>query len=260
MGSYTSAICYRAGGFPPMVLATDLARFTECILALGILDGDQMDIQLKFGKAIDQDDKSTHEEEQVSQFTRLMLEYDWHINEHNLKHADAVALLTHPPTSREVPRKHHILPQLSSAKTQIETFRQHIYRARFYYGMLKEEVYRDICHESESNYLQLTDLSFTIDLVELNDPQESGIFQVGWMEFSVHGNGYLFPWSYESTLEILRHHPALQQVLAICREMWPATPTPPRRDHIANRARMGKLWAEPVDAPFDWYWAINETY
>jgi hypothetical protein len=42
--------------------------------------------------------------------------------------------------------------------------------------------------------------------------------------------------------------------------MWPATNQRPSPEIIQGRREMGKLWAEPLDAPFDWFWAINETY
>lgn len=121
-------------------------------------------------------------------------------------------------------------------------------------------MYTPICHQLEGNFLNLSDLGFIIDLVELNDPQEYDTFQVGWIYFSISGQGYLFPWTYEETLAKLRAHPVLQQVRDICREMWPATTQPPRPGIISDRPKMGKLWSEPQDAPYDWYWAINETY
>ncbi len=97
-------------------------------------------------------------------------------------------------------------------------------------------------------------------MVELNDPQEHGIYQVGFMGFSVHGSGYLFPWTYAETLAKLRNHPVLSPIRDLCRTLWPATSTVPRKEIIEGRRTMGKLWAEPLDAPLDWYWAINETY
>ncbi len=189
-----------------------------------------------------------------------MLDYDWDVCEYRLPHADALALLRQPPTSRQVERTRKHLLDLFGPRMVTEQLGLHIYRAGLSFGLLTEAAYNPICHQEQNNFLNLCDLSFSIDLVEISDPQEPGIYQVGWMDFSVHGPGYLFPWTYEETLAKLRAHPDLGRICDICREMWPATPAPPEPDIIARRPQMGKLWAEPVDAPYDWYWAIDESY
>ena len=260
MGAYTSAMCYRAGGAPPIVRSTDLAHFAKRILAMDIFEWDWMDVSLKFGQAIDQDQRTTHEEEQVSDYTFLMLDYDWHVEEHRMKHADALALLQNPPSSREVPyQKSHVL-DVFGPKSTTEVFGPHIYRASLSFGMLKEDCYNEISHTLQGNFLHLNELSFHIDMTEITDPQEPDIYQIGWIELSIHGSGYLFPWTYEEALARIRRQHALSQIRNICREMWPATTNPPSHKAIEARRRMGKLWAEPLDAPFDWYWAIHETY
>jgi len=256
MSAFTAAVCYRAGGEPPVVTAGDLAVFVERILALDILAWERMDVRLKFGRAIDQDDHNTTPEEQVGQNTWLMLDYDWHVKANRLPHAEALELLRHPPASRTVERTR----KLFGPKVVIETFDPHIYRARLSFGMLKEPIYRDLCHKLEGNYLNLTDLTFSIDVVELIDPEEGGIFQVGWMDFSISGSGYLFPWSYAETMEKLRAHRELGLIRDFCRELWSASTQPVRPELVKGREQMGKLWSEPYDAPYDWYWAINETY
>jgi len=266
MSAYTSAECYRAGDEPPIITTHDLTVFVERILALDILQWDFMGVQLKFGQAIDQDERSAYEMEEIRECISMLANFDWDVDEMRISHSEALALLRNPPWSRLIKReRRHLLDFWPETVT--ETLDPHICRASLMFGTMKEEVYAPICHELEDNFLNLSELDFSIDPVELNDPEEYNafpekydVFQVGWMAFSVNGSGYLFPWTYEETLEKLRAHPVLGQIRDICREMWPATTQPPHPEVIRDRPKMGKLWAEPQDAPFDWYWAINETY
>lgn len=257
MGFYTVAQCYRAGSDVPIVRAADLARFTERIIALDILQDDSMHVQLQFGQGIDQDDKSTYIEKQITRGLYEVLNYDWHVDKDRLPSADAVALLENPPTSRVVPYKKKHALDLFGPKEEIETLGPNIYRANLSFGTMKEEIYQSISHQLSGNYLYLSDISFNIEIVEMLNDEDCYRFEVGWMSFSVHGNGYMFPWTYEETLAKLREHPVLNQIRAICQEMWPASTTPPNPELIAARSEMGKRWAEPLDAPLDWYWTIN---
>lgn len=261
MSAFTSAKCYRAGGEPPVITAPELALFVERVLALDILQSSNMIIELKFGQAIDQDDIDTMPMQKVSPLMTLMLKYGWDIEQFNIPTTKTLEILLHPSASHEVKRKRKHRRDSIGAKRISKTFAPNIYRAYLDFGSLKKEVYNPICHgPEEENPLWLSELAFSIDMVELNDPEESEAFQVGYLCFSVSGHGYLFPWTYEETLEKLRANLQLQQVREICRAMWPAKTTPPSPEIMEGRRRMGKLWAEPVDASFDWYWAINETY
>jgi len=258
MGFYTEAHCYRAGSDVPIVRSADLARFTERIIALDILQYNSMRVRLQFGQSIDQDFKLTYLEEEISPgIYEEVINYDWHVDRDRLPFSDALALLENPPTSRTVPYTKKYLLDLFGPKEEIETFGPNIYRANLSFGTLKEEVYQSISHQLSGNYLYLSELSFQIEIVELLNDEDCYLFAVGWMNFSVHGNGYMFPWTYEETLAKLREHPVLNQIRAICQEMWPASTTPPDPELLAARAEMGKRWAEPIEAPLDWYWTIN---
>ena len=258
MGTSTTAYCFRSGGEPPVVKPADLARFIERILELDILTWGNLGVQIKFGKKIDQDDKTTYEEEQVGNNSFLMLDYRWDINEERMLYSDALSLLGNSPKLKNIILK----PKLFylKLKTLTKQLSSNIYRATITFNEMKESVWKSLSHQEQRNYLYLSDFSFHITIIEVANPQEEGIYQVGWMAFSVHGNGYLFPWTYEETLEKLRQHPVLNQIRDICRAMWPASATSPGKEIIDNRIKMGKLWSEPVDAPDDWYWSICEFY
>jgi hypothetical protein len=258
MSTYTTAYCYRSGGEPQIVKPADLARFIERILALDILTWDNLGIQIKFGEKIDQDDRTTYEEEQVGNNSYLLLDYDWDINEERLSYSGALSLLGNPLKYKEIIEKPKLF--FLKPKTIQKKLPENIYRASISFNEMKESVWKNLSHQEQGNYLYLSDFSFDITIIEVADPQEAEVYQTGWMAFSVHGNGYLFPWTYEDTLIKLRQHPVLNQIRDICREMWPASTTPPDKEIIASRMKMGKLWSESADAPDDWYWTICESY
>ena len=236
MSAYTSAECYRAGGYPPVIKAADLTTFVERVQVLGILQSETMDIMLKFGQAIDQDDRSAWEMVQVTECISMLADFAWDIEERQLSGMQAQELLRTLPDT------------------------ENIYRVHLSFGMLRDDIRAQLSRvEDEQNFLELDHLSFTINPILLNDPQEDDIFHVGWLSFSVSGYGCLLSGEYEEMIAKLRASDALHALRNICREMWPATDVFISED-IEVRMQMGKLWAEAPDAPFDWYWAINETY
>ncbi len=158
MGAYTSAHCYRAGGDPPIIDAPDLARFVERILAMDILNSETMDVQLKFGTAIDQDTENTIPEEELNECIALLGNYDWHVDASRISQNDALALLHQPPTLRVVDRQKKHQLDLFGPKQVTETFGPHLYRAYLYFRSLKEDVSADLCHQLEGNWLYLSDL------------------------------------------------------------------------------------------------------
>jgi len=137
MSAFTSAECYRAGGEPPIITAQDLAVFVERILTMDILQWDFMGVHLKFGQAIDQDDRTTNEMEEISEYTALMVDYDWDVDEMRIPHGEALVLLRNPPKFRTIERKRrHVLD--FGPKTVTETCDPHIYRACLDFGSMKE--------------------------------------------------------------------------------------------------------------------------
>ncbi|MHB0936045.1 MAG: hypothetical protein ACYDCO_04140 [Armatimonadota bacterium] len=253
MSPFTSAICYRAGDKPPIVTTQDLAVFTERILALDILQPDFMIVHLKFGQAIDQDKEGIAE---ISETIASLLYYDWDVDEGFFPREEALAFLRNPPEFRIVKReRRHLLD--FGPKNVVENFGPHIYRAHLMFRTMKEEVYTPICHKLYGDSLILSELDYHIGPVQLFDTVKNEIYYTGWMNFAVNGDGYLYPYTYREILENLRTHPVLQQIRDICREMWPSTTVPPNPEVVHDRSTMGKMWAEPEDAPYDWYWAIN---
>jgi len=251
--AYTSLVCYRAGGRPPVVTATDLVRFVEQVFALNYLESDTMDLRIRFGQTIDQDNNPTAEASAVK-----VPGFDWHINESGIPHAQALELLRQPPTSRGVERKRKHALDIFGPKTITEKFEPNIYRAHLSFGKLKEESVEELCRKFGS-ILLLTEFSFTIDAVKLIDRAKPAVFQVGWMSFTLGGPGQLFPWTYEELIAKPRIHRELNNIRNICRKLWPASTNPVPPKMMEGRRHMGQLWSEPLNAPFDWYWAIQES-
>jgi hypothetical protein len=168
------------------------------------------------------------------------VDFPWDFSEYSLPRAEALRVLRDGPAQRSGPS---------------------IYRAFIDFGLMREDIIWSISRDREATDGPIFDsLAFSIEPVILNDPQEDEQFQVGWLSFAVHGPGYLFPYTYEESIARLRAQPALVEVREICRSMWPASTSPVPDAVLDGRRQMGKLWADPVDAPWDWYWAINETY
>jgi hypothetical protein len=234
MGFYTTVSCYRAGPHPPNVSGADLADFCRRVLEMDILKRDgTWDLRLKYGRAIDQDDQPTFREEQINQVLTAVVPFNWDVREDRLTPAKVLQLLAHPPVA------------------------PNIYRAMIGMSSLRDEFTTTINHELEGNYLFLGDLSFSIDVIEIRDRETMKSFEVGWMALKVGGNGYPFPWTYEETLQRIRVHPQLRELRDICRTVWPASNQAVDPRVIKTRKQMGKYWAEPLDAPYDWYWVIQ---
>lgn len=97
MGFYTVASCYRSGPHPPIVTGADLADFCQCVMDMDIIQTDALwGCDLKYGQSIDQDDRSTYCEEQISAHSFLMLDYDWDVSESWITSAETMRLLQQP--------------------------------------------------------------------------------------------------------------------------------------------------------------------
>jgi hypothetical protein len=250
MGFYTVASCYRAGPHPPIVTGADLANFCRQVRAMDILRPDwHWVVNLKYGSRIDQDDKSTYCEDQVTSTLSVVTDYHWDVDHSDLTPPVALELLETPPR----------IPALKALGGCLlgKGVPSKIYRASLRFGLLREELTSTIQHELEGNCLYLSEVGLRIDVIEIANDDDMYTFQVGWMSVDVGGNGYPYPWTYEETLQRVREHPQLGALRDLCRTLWPASESPVPPELVQARQEMGKYWAEPLDAPYDWYWVIQ---
>ncbi|HEY1066463.1 MAG TPA: hypothetical protein VGE52_10155 [Pirellulales bacterium] len=85
-------------------------------------------------------------------------------------------------------------------------------------------------------------------------------YPVGWMELSVSGFGWLFPWTLRQAKDKMESRPEFQALMELCRTTWPMTPQLPDEQTIAMRKAMGGLWPyDDLRRPHDWSWGIAET-
>ncbi len=252
MSAWTSVKLFRPGP-PPLVTPQSLAAFTGDLADLQIIqDPYPMGSKLKFGRSIDQDDKSTTVREEVNAAICTLRDIDWDAQVSTSSPSELVEWMSGPFHRGRVFRRRIDNPI--------------IYRAVVDLGGLRDDVLwefsRDNDEANDVGGLFLDGLFVSIEPVVVGDPQSDGPpFMVGWMSVSVGGSGYLWPWTYEELLGKIRSSASLKRVEQLCRSHWPVPPIEVTQEHIENRKLMGHLWGgDDYEAPPDWRWVISETY
>jgi hypothetical protein len=237
MSFYTSLILYRPTK-PPLVTGPTLARFlggfAECKLLKE--EANSCDASIKFGSAIDQDDKPTCWEEPVNQYVWESRQIDW----------DA----------------RHQAKSIRELIPLVEQHRQGIYRAHLSLGCAHKGITKVLTREpSEENEdgLCLWDWSITLEPVAVHALGSETVFRVGWIRVSIGGNGYLYPWKFKDLFRRAGSQPDLLRLEELCRLTWPVPSAPPDRKRTKGRKLMGELWPYPMDEPVDWCWGVAES-
>jgi hypothetical protein len=161
-----------------------------------------------------------------------------------------------------------------------------IYRAVIDLGTMREEL-RQYMNSTEGHggngNLHLGSWSFSIEPIQSFSLRSDERYMIGWMALTMSGNGYMHPLTLAELVRRAQSHPKLQAAARVCREMWPVTSGPvgtplwwrfpsrlrryafdmqggpPSRRTRRIRQEMGDLWAYPIDASFDWFWAVAES-
>lgn len=251
MSFYTSLHFYRPSP-PPRVTGPLLADFVGRLVVSGIVDvSAKHDVQVKFGRAIDQDDSDTVIYEPVPGLPRSfrVRSIEWDVEHSGITLDDLRAVLSN-----------HDRP---------------IYRASVGLGTTRPEI---IAHlqtnrpDDGNPNLCLWDCGVHLGPVGIGSLGSDGEFMVGWMSLSLGGNGYLFPWGPRDLTSRAATDPHLRAAANVCRSMWPVDPDNStgtfgklapalrRRRVRAARRRMGDLWpSDDLDLPWDWFWGVSET-
>jgi hypothetical protein len=238
MSFYTNLIFYRPRK-PPIVTGGDLAEFISGIKNVGVLDdSSDLNLQIKYGQAIDQDDLAADWDEPTeSPYICTFGEIDWD----DQQSSDSVEKL---------------IATLSGDQRAI-------YRCYVGLGGATEEIIdhlKRVNSPENDTDLWLTGCSFELGPIELSSLESTEIVQAGWIGVSLHGYGYLWPWSLRDLVNRAEAHPGLQALTALCRATWPVPRRKPDRATRDLRAKHADVWPyEDTSLEWDWYWGVAES-
>jgi hypothetical protein len=191
---------------------------------------------VKFGKAIDTDEKPTVWEEPVNEYVSVTQSLQWDL---------------------EIKRE-----SLGALASAIGKHNKTIYRAFIQLGAVVSPICRSLTRmPSPENKLGLTLDSWSLEIgpIMSGSLESEQPFFVGWISLSLSGNGYLFPWTFAELFQRATVNPAIQQVTELCKATWPVEAKRPDRRIQKFRQQMGELWPyAETDLPWDWYWGVSE--
>ena len=237
--SFYSSLKFYHPGPPPKVTGDDLARFAAAVKATGLLEDKYLlPSQVKFGKAIDQDDREDSWEVEIAPGLFSFEEIEWDV---------------------ELAPKAGIAEVIS----RLERESRGVYRASICFGLPSPEVREPIARRgSPENEVDLgpDSLSLRIGPVGLSDLQSGDGVHAGWISLNFSGPGYMYPWTLRDWVARAEGSPAIGRLTALCRETWPVEPAKPSRGAVKARRALKSLWPyDDLAKPGDWYWGVQET-
>ncbi len=234
MCAFTSAKFYRPRK-PPIITGEDIVGFSAYMTDIGILKSSKINLQLRYGKAIDQDDKADSWTKPVGDGTLgVVEEIEWDIVKYCLSRVEAEKLL---------------------AKNK-----KPIYRGHITLGGLSKEVADFVNQPSRraDDRLGLDTLSIHLGPVTQLDIENQFSYEVGWMSLSLSGYGSIYPIPREEFVGRLVSCPPVHSSMEFCRTRWPVPPEQPAPEVVQLRRQMGDLWiGEDYESPWDWRWGIE---
>jgi hypothetical protein len=260
MAFFTSFFLYRPTK-PPRVRPAELARFVEAVAETGVVaPGHKLPTELKFGAAIDHDDKDMAIRTRVGRGLYTIRDKPWDAREE---------------------------PNSIGELAVLRRYDRPIYRAHLHLGGIEADLAAYMNSTEgfpEEPNLRLEDWSLTIEPIETHWLGSDHSYVVGWIKLGMSGYGYLYPLTPADLVRRAQTHPKLVALRELCRAIWPVTPGPVRvplwwrlphrrRRHAQDmrggvpsrrvrklRERMGDLWPyDSLERPFDWEWGIGET-
>jgi len=237
MSFFTSLMYYRPRK-PPIVTANDLAMVVSRLADTGkFAPSGLFGAKVKFGDAIDADDRDTVWYEPQDTGVILVGEIEWDINSPALASADDV------------------IAALSGNHDSV-------YRALISLGTPTPDVLEPITRvgspENTRDFLPY-DLSLEIGPVAAGLLSTDKSVQVGWMSLSFSGSGYFYPWSLAEVVRRASSARSIKALADIVRAMWPVPTAVPEPEIVEIRRQIPDVWPYEVDRPWDWYWGAHET-
>jgi hypothetical protein len=224
---------------PPLVTADDLASVVAELSKTSKLTTSGMyGLKVKFGEAIDRDDKETIWYEQTAPGVARVHEIEWDIELSRAKGMDDIQMAL-----------------AGDSRT--------IYRANVFLGMPTNDVLAPVTRmnspENEIHYLPDT-LALQIGPINAGLLSSDECVQVGWIALSLSGSGYLYPWTLADALERAATSQPIQVLTDIMRARWPVPPAVPDPEITELRRQLPDVWPHSdVDRKWDWYWGALET-
>jgi hypothetical protein len=236
--SFWSSLKLARGGAAPVVTAAAIGAFIRELASTGALvGGEEPQCQIKYGRRVDADEKTTEVVERNEFGIGITREYPWDRSD--------------------------TFPSLAAMADALATDRRKVYRAFLRLG----DVHRDIAtaltrQPSEANhdglYLNLASFSVGPALVAgLASETES---LVGWMDLTLSGPGYFYPWIYRQARERTEGVSLVRRMADVCRAAWPVPPVAASAKLIASRRQLDTLWLyDDLAMPQDWLWFVSES-
>jgi hypothetical protein len=221
---------------PPIVTGGSLAEFVRAFQNLGLCEekGSRA-VRLKFGEAIDQDEKPSAVYEPVNSVVYSVSEIEWDAAEQ--------------------------CESVSSVQTLLAAIRKPIYRAHLELGAATDDVIEQLKRVNSPDNdtdLWLTGWGLHIEPI-LSASFTTETYFIGWISVSISGYGYLFPWTFSDLVQRAEAHPGIRQLKELCRRTWPVEARSPTPQQQEVRKQMGELWPyDRIDLRWDWYWGLQE--
>jgi hypothetical protein len=129
-------------------------------------------------------------------------------------------------------------------------------------GSLHDEVVALITRkESDDNEIDFLPYELGIHLGPVDVFLLGGeqVWQAGWIELTISGPGYLFPWTFRDVVQRLESSPLIRKLTDVCRTTWPVAYSAVDDQTVDLRRQAGELWPyDDLRKPWDWYWGIAE--
>lgn len=237
MAFFTTFTYYRQGK-PPVIAGTQLAEFVRAFDRLGIASiYGSLAVTLKFGSAIDADDRPAIWVENIGSGIATTREIRW-----------------------DVAKRCGALSELADSIAGLD---EPIHRGHLDLGVAVTEVCNAVQRiGSPENTVDLTLDSWSLEIgpcfTRSLSADDSCL--AGWIGLNLSGYGYLYPWTLAELVKRAEREPAIQKLMDLCNQTWPVEASAPRRADIRIRRKMGNLWPYPsLNEPLGWYWGISET-
>ncbi|MEZ6096960.1 MAG: hypothetical protein R3C03_22515 [Pirellulaceae bacterium] len=251
MGFYSSLSYYRPGP-PPTINTLDLAAFIQAIDSLGFCRPRgifEAKVEIKFGDKVDSDMMATTPFVEITQWGRNFDEASYQAE---LIRQGISPLMAAPlRCDWDIDEKSKSLLELADILAKAE---RSVYRAFLSLGDLTESVSETICRNPcEDNTIGFYPRSVSLGIYPCQVSQfgESKCF-VGWLEMSISGYGYLYPWKPVDAVTKFEESAPIQQLVAI------KLAFPNQRIKVEIRKKMGDLWPYSTSTRSGWYWGTSD--
>jgi|GEM_PF-3882998 len=254
--SYWSSLSFVRQGPPPAATTGQIAQFIEILLNKGILKsiseyGTDIFAHWNWGSAA----------AEWSRYNGQFL-YEWQINESEegfaAKDAD-LPLISQEPEYEEGGNYESMADLIAHLRSRDEP----ISRGRFHLSTNPDDLdpvlARVPCDENQYP-VSLCEFSFELGPNLVSGINEEWLVLAGWMGFRMSGQGYFYPVPYEQAKKTVESHPKIQELMEICKKLWPASSGTPSAKQVTAWKEMESFWLyDQLNLPLEWRWFVSES-